>query len=76
MLITGKGEDHMDRPYLTPEEASGQLGMAPVEIRRLMRLGLIDLGLAVPPAGGKTKWRFFIYQDKINKITGKEAETA
>ena len=39
-----------------------------------MRLGKIDLGLAIPPSGGKKHWTFRIYQGKINKIIGKESE--
>ncbi len=56
---------------LSPEEASLQLGMSPRVIRQKMRLGEIDLGVAIPPRGGKKHWLFRIYQDKINKITGK-----
>ena len=62
------------KAYLSPEEASLQIGICPREIRKLMRLGKIDLGLAIPPSGGKKHWTFRIYQRKINKIIGKESE--
>ena len=58
------------RPYLSPEEASLQLGICPREIRRRMRRGEIDLGVAFPPSPGKRQWSFKIYQSKIDKITG------
>lgn len=61
------------KAYLSAEEASLQLGISPREIRRLMRLGKIDLGIAVPPYGEKRHWTFRIYQGKIDKIIGKEA---
>lgn len=38
---------------LSPEEASLQLGMSPRVIRQKMRLGEIDLGVAIPPQGEK-----------------------
>lgn len=60
------------KAYLSPEEASLQLGISPRVIRKEMRLGRIDLGVAIPPGGGKKHWLFRIYQEKINKITGKE----
>ena len=44
------------------------------KIRKLMRLGEIDLGLAIPPYKGKSTWTFKIYQEKIDKILGKESE--
>lgn len=37
----------MDKPYLSPEEATKQLGICPREIRKMMRNNEIDLGLAV-----------------------------
>ena len=58
------------KPYLSPEEASLQLGICPREIRRRMRRGEIDLGVAFPPSPGKQHWSFKIYQAKIDKITG------
>lgn len=60
----------MSKPYLSPEEASLQLGICPREIRKNMRLGKLDLGLAIPPGDGKRQWTFRIYQGKIDKITG------
>ena len=58
------------KAYLSPEEASLQLGISPREIRKYMRLGKLDLGLAIPPEGKKKHWKFRIYQGKINKIIG------
>lgn len=57
---------------MSPEEASLQLGWNPSHIRKLMRLNVVDLGIAIPPHKGKDRWEFHIYQDKINKITGKD----
>ena len=62
------------KAYLSPEEASSQIGICPREIRKLMRLGQLDLGLAIPPHGGKKHWTFRIYQGKIDRITGKAIE--
>ncbi len=59
------------KAYLSPEEAALQIGICPREIRKLMRLGQLDLGLAIPPSGGKKHWTFKIYQGKIDKITGR-----
>ena len=62
------------KAYLSPEEASLQIGICPREIRKLMRLGQLDLGLAIPPSDGKKHWTFRIYQGKIDRITGKAIE--
>lgn len=59
------------KTYLSPEEASLQLGISPREIRKYMRLGKIDLGIAIPPDGKGKHWRFCIYQGKIDRIMGK-----
>ncbi len=59
------------KAYLSPEEASLQLGISPREIRKYMRLGKLDLGLAIPPEGKKKHWKFRIYQGKIDKIIGR-----
>ena len=62
----------MDKPYLSPEEATKQLGICPREIRKMMRNNEIDLGLAVKKTtrSGKKRWKFYIYHPKIDKITG------
>ena len=62
----------MDKPYLSPEEATKQLGICPREIRKMMRNNEIELGLAVKKTtrSGKKRWKFYIYQPKIDKITG------
>ena len=62
------------KAYLSPEEASSQIGICPREIRKLMRLGQLDLGLAIPPTGKKKHWTFRIYQGKIDKIIGRTVE--
>lgn len=62
------------KAYLSAEEASSQLGISPREIRRLMRLGKLDLGIAIPPHSEKRHWTFRIYQGKIDKIIGREAQ--
>lgn len=66
----------MDKPYLSPEEATKQLGICPREIRKMMRNNEIDLGVAVKRTmpSGKKKWRFYIYQQKIDKITGGQGQ--
>ena len=62
------------KEYTSAEKASLQLGICPRVIRKLMRLGEIDLGLAIPPYKEKSTWTFKIYQEKIDKILGKESE--
>lgn len=66
----------MGKPYLSPEEASLQLGICPREIRRRMRNNEIDLGIVFPPnkAAGQKKYKFYIYQPKIDKIIGREVK--
>lgn len=66
----------MNKPYLSPEEATKQLGICPREIRKMMRNNEIDLGIAVKKtsSSGKKHWKFYIYQPKIDKIIGRSGE--
>lgn len=61
----------IEKKYLSPEDAAPILGLSPADIRKNMRNGVLDLGLALDPKKtGKKNWKFKIYPDKLNKITG------
>lgn len=63
----------MDKNYMSPEEAAPLLGISPADIRKFMRSGALDLGLALDPKKtGLRNWRFKIYPDKVRKIRGDE----
>ncbi len=63
----------MAKAYMSPEEAAPLLGISPKDIRRNMRNGALDLGLALDPKKtGQKNWKFKIYPAKLYKITGGE----
>ena len=59
------------KPYMSPEEAAPLLGISPADVRKYMRSGVLDLGIALDPKKtGRKTWKFKIYPAKLEKITG------
>ncbi|WP_455650329.1 hypothetical protein [Enterocloster citroniae] len=65
----------MAKACMSAEAVAPILGISPKNIRKGMRDGTLDLGVATDPKkSGKSRWDFKIYPAKVEKIIGESLE--
>lgn len=57
------------------EEVAPVLGVSPTDLRKYMRIGAVDLGLALnPKTREKENWHYKVYRPKLEKLIGTRFE--
>lgn len=54
---------------VTVEQAAKELGLCEQGVREYMKRGLIDIGIVLPSAKGKTtRYKYIIFREKLDAI--------